>query len=414
MTALTLRLEKSMYGTAALAEGGGVLATVESIGSEPTPRRVTTTIPVGIGPAPATLDVPSGRYVVRAYLPNGDIVSQQVELEGPLDVVLQGKHSPHEWLSFQHLLGNVAGAQAYDDQSTAMLAPHPSVWQLDPPGPGPTELERAAGWTFLNGLARDLRQDISGFRSVRLAPMLRDDRVQFFTVWSAGPPASPGTSRPQGGRRWLFVDDDRGRATLASLPFPWRDVSTGQDAEAEVLVHRGDAQRPPAVAVSIRDSLVSTVLGYLASSAFTCASDAIRPAREMVMRKRQNALAAALGGYTLVSTSLDVVAGWHDWVHNLTNWFPWLPDGPIIQARLFLQLAREASDLELARGSLREAFSRGIPYYSLGLQWLVDGLTVFAEEDGDGEMAAMLAAVRPVARRGNLQQPFTVLDLTSW
>ena len=63
----------------------------------------------------------------------------------------------------------------------------------------------------------------------------------------------------------------------------------------------------------------------------------------------------------------------------------------------------------MAHESLRMAFGRGLPYYGLGLQWLVDGLTVFASRDK--QTAAMLEAVRPVARRCNLQQPFTVLEL---
>ena len=419
MTTLSLRIAKSMSGTDALPAAGGVLATVEPVGgtqpASPSRQRLTVTIPVGVNTPAAVVEVPLGHYLVAAFLPSGDVISREVEVDGPVEISLEGEHSPYEWLSYQHVLGNVMGGPTYLRRDKGKLEARPWVVPLDAPVPPLNAPGNKHVWRLLRDAmespANLVARLLSPLPGLPLTTQMQDDCVQLFELRPNGPPPPVNASGPVEGRRFLLVEDAEGRATLVSLPFPWQDVLTNEDRSAEVLVQRqGQATKGGHVAVSIRDPLVGTVLGYLTSGASATAQEMLaEQARQGLYLKVDNPVAAAAGAYVLVRSSTELNAYWHPWVDNLAEWFPWLPDGPIIRARLLLQLARDDDDFKAAHEALQVAFARGLPYYGLGLQWLVDGLTVFASEDHT--TAEMLEAVRPVARRCNLQQPFTVLEL---
>jgi hypothetical protein len=100
---------------------------------------------------------------------------------------------------------------------------------------------------------------------------------------------------------------------------------------------------------------------------------------------------------------------WHQWIGNLRRDFEWLPDGAIQYAWLKLKQA----DLEKNRAEVREAlfqaYGRGLPYYSLGLQWLLDGLSLLG--DDDLEARERLKAVQRISWRADMSNLFTALTL---
>jgi hypothetical protein len=133
-------------------------------------------------------------------------------------------------------------------------------------------------------------------------------------------------------------------------------------------------------------------------------------ARGMLFEKRANPLGAAGGGYVLLGTEdSSQQKDWHLWISNLMNLFHWLPDGAIQHGWLKLRHRKSSADLDEAREALFTAYRRGLPFYSVGLQWLMDGLTLFAPHDP--QAAEMLHNVRRVAWRTNLQEPFTIVRL---
>src|SRR5436305_119416 len=78
--------------------------------SRPTPQVHVVVIPAGAY-AYQSVDLEPGTYLIDAVLPSGDIDSQTFavgESRDPVQVWLRGGYSPHEWLSWQHLMGNVA------------------------------------------------------------------------------------------------------------------------------------------------------------------------------------------------------------------------------------------------------------------------------------------------------------------
>jgi hypothetical protein len=86
-----------------------------------------------------------------------------------------------------------------------------------------------------------------------------------------------------------------------------------------------------------------------------------------------------------------------------------LPDGAIQYASLGLRHSQTAEDLQEVRKAFIAAYGRGLPFYSVGLQWLLDGLTRLSEDDA--RIARMAENVRRVAWRCNMQEPFTALRL---
>jgi hypothetical protein len=96
-------------------------------------------------------------------------------------------------------------------------------------------------------------------------------------------------------------------------------------------------------------------------------------------------------------------------VKNVMNFFPWLPDGAIQYAWLQLQQSPSPENRARAREALIMAFNRGIPYYTLGLQWMIDGLTLLGEDDQEAQR--MLRAVQQISWRSDTSQTFTSIRL---
>jgi hypothetical protein len=133
---LNLRLEKWLEGDSLER---GVVANIYAVPSPGEPAsasrdRRDLLIPSG-QERPHVVDVEPGRYLVEALLPSGDIVSSEVTVaeKEQLDVTLRAENSPHEWLSWQHLMGNVSGRRAYATTENLPQPSHPAVHWLATP-----------------------------------------------------------------------------------------------------------------------------------------------------------------------------------------------------------------------------------------------------------------------------------------
>ena len=139
------------------------------------------------------------------------------------------------------------------------------------------------------------------------------------------------------------------------------------------------------------------------------ASEILANASDALFAKFQNPLAAAVGGYVLLSSSpTDEKASWPDWLSNLAEYFPHLPDGLILRARWLLARNRE-ENLEEAHQLLFESFNRGIPYFTTGVVWLIEGLE--QTSIGCPICTEILRKVRGVARSMDLSQAFTSFSI---
>lgn len=202
----------------------------------------------------------------------------------------------------------------------------------------------------------------------------------------------------------------RNSIELACLSLPWMLLEPSNEVNVEIAVQQSNDPAAFCASVTAHDEDCGVLLGYLASGSLPTARDIAEQAKEMLYYKMANPFAAAAGGYALVATASSTKKqAWHDWIQNLMNWFPHIPDGAILWARLNLLLRRSKADVEEAKRALKLAYERGLPCYSMGMRWLMEDLERMAANDPEAEQ--MLRAVRPIAWRTNYRQPFTILHL---
>ncbi len=102
-------------------------------------------------------------------------------------------------------------------------------------------------------------------------------------------------------------------------------------------------------------------------------------AERLLRDKLRNPYGALVGGYYLIKTG--ATERLHNWPNNFANWFKWLPDAAILHAwQLFGQMSRDHQDAagrrEKARERLLQAAQAGLPIFTDGMRYLIDGLTV--------------------------------------
>jgi hypothetical protein len=163
------------------------------------------------------------------------------------------------------------------------------------------------------------------------------------------------------------------------------------------------------IGLAVLDEKFGSLSGLMTASTLPQAAIAVRQAYDMLFDKIKNPLAAAAGGYILLSTSDSSEHDWHGWIENLERLFPTIPDGAILNGSLRLRCPRGDKNAPMeAKASFLEAFARGIPYFSAGISWLLDGLTLFAD---DKDVAEKADQVQRVAHRLDVSQAFTVIRL---
>jgi hypothetical protein len=425
---LSLRLDKWLEGQEVQ---NGAVANVYAIGTTTSAQANThrnIVIPAGTGSAFRTIDVDPGRYLIEAHLPSGETLSQEVvvpQASPSVEVRLQGDHSPHEWLSWQHFTGNVKsrgrGEPSLDAPMRTTALESLSGDQL------PIEIMRLAlpptfagedrswQWRMLaEGLQRSSGLPVWPGLPQPLPGGPSDDSMQSH-ILDADPSLPPHNGATQdapdlpGGRHVLWLGSGSQRE-LVSLPSPWLSIYEHRKCQIDVVVRKAaPGSSGFRSSIAVRDPQFGSALGFMTVGGLANAATLFGQAKEMLMYKADNPFAAAAGAYVLVSTRQGAEAQtWHQWVRNLMNWFPWLPDGAIQYGRLKLRDEASDSDLEEARQVLFEAFRRGLPFFSAGVRWLLNGITIFAE-DGDAEAQEICKIVQRVSLRTDMSQPFTVV-----
>jgi hypothetical protein len=418
------------------------------------------------------IELQPGHYAVEVALPSGELLADFVDVHANQDaqLVLQAERSPNEWLGWQHLAGNMMNAlpnlpmpssaspaksrsEPRAKSRSATRGPEPvgavrpksrssgartrsaaRGVEVEPAIPEETirTLPQTIDWlpTPIPALLPDLPGDpwmelgtlaehepsglavlLNGGNAARPIPAgVRNDRSVAFRVVHDGPPTSSATVLDSNLKRDFVAVSLGDSMELLSLPLPWLVYSTWRQAIVEIVVQQVSERRDFSTSLAVRDDRLSMLLGYLTSGALGAARDLADHARDMLYYKMENPLAAAAGGYALVGTASDnSKQEWHGWVKNLCDRFPYVPDGAIQMAQLHLRLRKSSDDLDKARTCIKQAYGRGLPFYSLGMRWLLDGLDKLAGDDP--ELLAMQKAVQRMARRSHPHSPFTILRL---
>lgn len=434
MTArLLVRIECGAVGEARGAVLTRVVGNIYGTTPDTTTRR-DVALPVGWDTAPAVFDLPAGGYLVEAALPSGELLSEQVEARDgpPTTVVLEVTRSPFESHTMQYLLGNIEPGAVYHSPTTYPVPASvgsQSFFQLEsaalPPQAGPPAAEVAILRRTLPGpLPTAVLADARGLPAPEAVERVRA---------ALGPPADPvvlsadhpdplapiyrldeGLRLRRPDVAWsrhehqYLVVAAAGDAYLVTAPWPWPSPD-GRPVGVEVMVNLRQAPTGSPVSVVVRDPAVGGGLGYLAEGSLEKAAVLLGDVESMLFAKRANPIAAAAGGYVLVGTDHGTQRqDWDPWLENLWRWFPGLSDGAVLWATRRLRGARTEDDVDGARAALLEGYRRGLPVFTLGLTWLLDGLARFPD---DPECAAAAAQVQRLSWLADMREPFVVLRL---
>lgn len=214
-------------------------------------------------------------------------------------------------------------------------------------------------------------------------------------------------------RSWLLISGQGQDTTIVPFPNGW---TSGTGKGAFVLSVRrnstvGDEATKWSVSLQLSDPSYGSLLDYLTRRDFQAGAAISRSMRSTALaalyEKMMNPYAAAAGAYLLAIGEEDIHNEQSDWMENLTERFPWLPDGPIAQGyRLLRRTEKGTSEFDQARRLLFKAVDRGLPYFTIGLTLLNEALNflvlatpedVEAKTNLAAAMSANLASVRSEA-----------------
>jgi hypothetical protein len=243
-------------------------------------------------------------------------------------------------------------------------------------------------------------------------------------------------------RAFAEVVDPWGNRFLAVLPEGWKFVPAGAPRSSEVLASTSVLMTVVTVAnaspndkaywrcsPSVDDLRGMSALAFLASGQTEAANVLLKQAEEQLFDKTINPAAAAVGAYLLLTYSEEANSEarpeWRSWVRNLYMHFPFLPDGAIAMASMYLRHGHGSKGEELEIDQLRryalEAVRRGLPYFSFGVSALAEILRTLVRDDeassrGGSPVEETKRAYSLVHRLTRTMQPgelFTVLSLGS-
>jgi hypothetical protein len=433
MTSLAIHLHKRSVTTSM-----GAVAMLRRVADEngaaiPYGPRLEVTIPANDGRSARRIALDPGRWLIEATLPSGEVISEEIAVPKGKDVPVAlhaADHSPHEWLGWQHLVGNIEGrAKLNELQDRARKAVREAADLLRNASEPRNVLERVRGVRELGGdLADILRAERAERPSVHF--WVKPDGLRGADAWTRilePVPASaiawsPSNDDSEAGA-WLYETGALAQPTqrqfahvewlgqrfVVSLPLPWRALADQAEVRAQLMVHRPPLKYEVQMGVIVEDPDFAPMAGLMTASTLPKAAVAVKQSYDMLFRKMLNPLGAAAGGYVLLAAGEGSGTDWHPWIDNLNDNFPSIPDGAILKASLRLRFPKNAASYVEARTALLEAFERGIPYYSAGVSWLLDGMTLLAD---DPDIEKRMRLVHRIALRLDLSQAFTCIRVS--
>lgn len=219
-------------------------------------------------------------------------------------------------------------------------------------------------------------------------------------------------------RQWILVAAGKRHPTLIPYPVGWIE----RDFHAFTLaIHRKALEGGEAAKWSVELKLMNPVYGslieHLTRRDLASGEEVSRSQRgvatQMLYEKEDNPFAAAVGAY-LLALGQKNLGSQVQWMTNLTKRFEWLPDGPIAAGWYRLRIARSGTaEWQDARSLMLLACTRGLPYFTIGLHVLVEGMTLLNMADPeDEEVRGALAAARAADVACVRNRPFTTLQVS--
>lgn len=408
-----------------------------------------------------------GLYEVQLHLPSGQILSQQIALgsEKIETLSFNAGGSPAEYLGWQHFAGSVKGmaerefsvsehvsqvdlaSVSNDTEETTYSASGVDLKNnATPQNEIRPRLLMVEAPAVLDDTARDDDRTIENWRllaagvkgDIKPVSMVRgfirrnqkaNQETADHETWrfAFAHEHSEGRRPP---RRFALVQFDHGHE-LVSLPLPWRiDLHGNQwhsDDFVDLMVDKSIGRRTSRSNVMVRDEKYGGLLAYMNSGSLGLAGEMMRAngpiaqtALDLLYEKGRSPLGACAAGYILMATSNLVdsedgstrIAEWRSWIDNLVQQplYHWIPDVSILGAKLVLHTAETREEAWEALPFLHRALRGGLPFYSMGLGWLLELLGHFRNEDK--LIGALFNDVDLVARSLDVSQAFLVINIS--
>lgn len=386
------------------------------------------------------VEVAAVPYVVTLTLPDGSVLTKEVTPAANefVRLVFATQQSPHEWLATAAATGSIRPPEVVS-RTRPLLAPELDGGYLGPMDfgvphrGGATHIGKEFNplnggdfWFDADAVSGDrldhrnplgpapITADTTGRQGLDLRQAQRYDPDRDISIPYAGDDGRFARLRINDRRLSCLQPGQTGRqaepvfarliigtrSELAVLPSLGQRSEYDDDWNPFLLVDRLAASDSTMTTVVIDDKDWAGLLGFIAnrdmaSGARLLDSELLtRSAVRAMEEKVSNPLAALAGALVAVATTHpDLERRWDPWLENLINWFPGIPDGPIILGRRRLIRAKTIDEIEAAKASLLEGARRGVPVYSLSADWLARGL------EGIGDKSAAFVAVRRAARR---------------
>lgn len=404
-------------------------------------------MPIGINSAARTLSLPKGSYFVRLMFPNGDMRSERVDvqpgkktslaldperffrLDGTSHALrtITHKHTGSGHMQVESLAGKALrqvnpATKPHVDKIYRMpdvVVPQRPILQttnLDRQTKHVSPFSGAEGWRWETAVDPERR-----FPTVRLsarelvqwwtgAPIADPERLaaqrtgdSAYVLRSTLPSVRnvPPRAQQRSVRTFAAVRDPDGSSYYVVLPEGWRatqfhaaprDVDTFVSLSSASLISssafRSRAINPWKCSAQIADSDDMSLLGFLNLEQAQASQAILEQAHHWLFGKFENPIAAAAGAYMLLSNTEEanqrLSPEWREWVRNLYQWFPYLPDGAIAMAQLQLTHGEREDgpiDVEKLRDYAHEAVRRGLPFLGGGVRRLTDVLTSLEGDD---------------------------------
>lgn len=311
-------------------------------------------------------ELPEGKYVFALNLPSGETIAKSFDLrqdEMPKVVVPYTK-SPHEWLESQTLLGHSFSMKEKFLTMEKLITTKKVDLTANPDG-----LQVPLKLSIYEQQFSDQSVLLYKTNLMRVAKEEKDELHSVFEFRGENYDQTA-IAQIEVKKSFAYVmlpplarfDDNE----FLTLDCVWNDnVDTIRDTSFAVNMQNKDAQA----------MLSYMKLGDIVS-AQKVSGAIVEQAHELIREKMQDIGAACAGGYLLTLTS-----NWKhlppEWCQNLSDFFPHVADGAIINAhRSIIDLPEESStaNLEKIAELLINASTRGLPIFSAGLRLLNDDL----------------------------------------
>lgn len=293
-----------------------------------------------------------GLYLVRLILPSGNVFCKVVEIRQgeparvELDISKAGNRQGFEWAYFNKGASNRKGYQRLDEPSFATVNAveyNNGIWA--------SSVDTVPRYQAVSGFGEQFEiQSHEEEQYLRLLHFQTNNQRPVFVCL------------PHARHVRCFIKNSGGPANMVH-PL---DVTVSTEhwrAEALLtLITEGDSNS------------AQSFFGHY-STDFTVP----QLAEELLYSKVKDPTSAAIGGYYLLQNM--ELERTHDWITNLANWFPRLPDGAVLHAWRQLYEERYLSDetIERVHARLLQAIGRGIPVYSKGVRLLYEGLQMLSK-----------------------------------